>query len=213
MGSKERREREKESLRQEILDAARELFAEQGYESVSMRKIAERIEYSPTTIYLYFNDKDELLFSLCQETFSKLVKYIETISDAQSGPVEKLKMGLRAYVDFGLQYPNHYKVTFMQSLRPETRKPYDLEDSMGQRAFDRLCYLVHDCVQEGHFAEHDTMLISHSLWASAHGITSLLISKPLYPWPDREKLIALTIDSAVNGFKGEFKGSIFTEQT
>jgi AcrR family transcriptional regulator len=201
MGSKERREREKESLRQEILDAARELFAEQGYESVSMRKIAERIEYSPTTIYLYFNDKDELLFSLCQETFAKLVKYIETIGDARTCPVQKLKRGLRAYVDFGLQYPNHYKVTFMQSLRPETMERYRTEGSMGQKAFDRLCDLVQACVEQGRFAEYDTALISHSLWASAHGLTSLLISKRLNLLPDTDKLIDLTIESTVNGFK------------
>lgn len=209
MGSKERREREKESLRQEIRDAARELFAEQGYESVSMRKIAERIEYSPTTIYLYFSDKDELLFSLCEETFSKLVSYMEAINDGQSDPLEKLKKGLRAYVDFGLKHPNHYKVTFMQSLRPGTYKQqanqHDMEDSMGKRAFDRLCKLVDACVQQGHFAEDDPRLISHALWACAHGITSLLITKlsakPLYSWLDSDKLIDLTIEASVNGFR------------
>ena len=64
MGVKERREREKESLRQDILDVAREMFATEGYESVSMRKIADKIEYSPTTIYLYFKDKNELFYAL-----------------------------------------------------------------------------------------------------------------------------------------------------
>jgi AcrR family transcriptional regulator len=205
MGSKERREREKESLRQEIRDAARELFAEQGYESVSMRKIAERIEYSPTTIYLYFSDKDELLFSLCQETFSKLVSFIEAISNAQSEPLEKLKTGLRAYVDFGLKYPNHYKVTFMQTLRPGAFKQQDVEDSMGKRAFDRLCGLVDGCVSQGLFLQTDTKLISHVLWACAHGVTSLLINimdrKPLHPWPDSDLLIDTTIEAAINGFR------------
>ncbi|HUK89420.1 MAG TPA: TetR/AcrR family transcriptional regulator [Blastocatellia bacterium] len=204
MGSKERREREKESLRQEIRDAARDLFAEQGYESVSMRKIAERIEYSPTTIYLYFNDKDELLFSLCEETFSKLVSYFDVIADAQSDPLEKLKMGLRGYVDFGLKYPNHYKVTFMQSLRPNPALQAQMERSMGHRAFEGLCDLVQTCVQRGLFVEHDARLISHALWACAHGVTSLLISKPGHLWPDKDRLIDATIEAAVNGFRSSF---------
>jgi len=205
LGSKERREREKESLRQEIRDAARDLFAEQGYESVSMRKIAERIEYSPTTIYLYFSDKDELLFSLCQETFSKLVAFIESIANAQSEPLEKLKKGLRAYVEFGLKYPNHYKVTFMQNLRPGAFKNLPVEDSMGTRAFERLCGLVDGCVTQGLFTQTDTRLISHVLWACVHGITSLLINKvndkpQHHQWPDTDLLIDTTIEAAVNGF-------------
>jgi AcrR family transcriptional regulator len=201
MGSKERREREKESLRQEILDAARELFAEQGYESVTMRKIAEKIEYSPTTIYLYFSDKDELLFSLCQETFSKLVKYIEHIeAQGSSDPVEKVKLGLRAYVDFGLKHPNHYKVTFMQSMRPRGGDLHEDKESMGHRAFEQLASLVDRCVKEGRFAQEDAKLISGSLWASAHGITSLLISNQVHGVEDHDRLIDMTIDSAVKGF-------------
>ena len=70
MGTTERRARAKQLLRGEILDAARELFIKHGYENVSMRKIAEKIEYSPTTIYLYFHDKSEILHTLCEETFA-----------------------------------------------------------------------------------------------------------------------------------------------
>ena len=79
MGVKERRAREKELLRRQILSAARELFVNEGYESVSMRKIAERIEYSPTTIYLYFEDKADLLDSVCQETLLSLLNTLEQL--------------------------------------------------------------------------------------------------------------------------------------
>jgi len=112
-------------------------------------------------------------------------------------------------VDFGIQYPNHYKVTFMQSVRPEAQERYRMEDSMGHRAFDRLCSLVQACVEEGIFAEQDTSMISHSLWASAHGLTSLLILNRLKLCPDTNRLIDLTIESTVNGFRPQ----IFTEQS
>src|SRR5215216_6461878 len=98
MGPKQRREREKETLRQEILDAARDLFVTEGYQNVSMRKIAEKIEYSPTTIYLYFRDKADLLFQICEETFSSLLSTLEAIGEDEADPVASLKRGMRAYV-------------------------------------------------------------------------------------------------------------------
>src|SRR5215813_4153179 len=113
MGPKHRREREKEALRQDILDAARELFVKEGFENVSMRRIAEKIEYSPTTIYLYFEDKAALFMAICEETFAKLANQMATIAQASDDPVEALRRGCRAYVDFGLKYPNHYRVTFI----------------------------------------------------------------------------------------------------
>src|SRR5262249_13645561 len=113
MGVKERREREKKMLRQEILDAAREPFSKEGYQKVSMRKVAEKIEYSPTTIYLYFESKADLLFFICEETFAKLLKKLESLKEGCDDPLECLKKGMRAYIEFGLRHPNHYKVTFI----------------------------------------------------------------------------------------------------
>ena len=81
MGVQERKARQKENLRQEILDAARDLFVREGVENVSIRRIAERIEYSPGTIYLYFNDKAEILKTLCEETFSRLDQKLKAIKD------------------------------------------------------------------------------------------------------------------------------------
>src|SRR5579885_2671118 len=96
MGVKERKAREKRYLRQEILDAASELFVKEGYENVSMRRIADRIEYSPTTIYLYFKDKAELLESICKATFARLSAHLSRILEQPGDPVERLKGGLLA---------------------------------------------------------------------------------------------------------------------
>src|SRR5512139_3820069 len=99
MGTAERRARQKASLRGEILDAARRMFADEGYEAVSMRRLAERIEYSPTTIYLYFEDKAELFHAVCDETFGKLVRRLERQRRLHAGdPVDGLRAGLREYI-------------------------------------------------------------------------------------------------------------------
>src|SRR5688572_17792667 len=105
MGVQERKAREKEELRQEILDAARDLFVEQGYEAVSMRKIAERIEYSPATIYLHFRDKADLFDHLCADTFQRLVERLESMTREHDDPLSGLRAGMRAYIDFGLEHP------------------------------------------------------------------------------------------------------------
>src|SRR5262249_41927433 len=113
-----RRAREKANLRREILDAARELFSHEGYENGSMRKVAQKIDYSPTTIYLYFQDKFELLRGICEETFGKLITQFEEIKRTTADPVERLKKAGRAYIEFGLKHPNHYKVCFINKHEP-----------------------------------------------------------------------------------------------
>ena len=199
---KERRAREKEQLRREILDAARDLFVREGYENVSMRRIAERIEYSPTTIYLYFQDKAELLYCLCEETFARLVKEFERLKAEDSGdPVRCLRRGMRAYIEFGLKYPNHYKVTFI--MHPEHHEPdkYMNPDSMGMKAFAFLPALVGEAVRQGKFRQVDVAATSQTLWAAIHGLTSLLIVHPDFPWVNRSELIDHLIDTMLDGLK------------
>jgi len=200
MGVTERRERQKLALRQEILTAARELFVKEGYENVSMRRIAEKIEYSPTTIYLYFRDKDELLHEMCSETFALLTRKLNKILAAEGDPVDKLRAGLKAYVEFGLKHPNHYYTTFMhESKKCGEADQYD--GSAGAEAFQKLVEGVTGCVQAGRFRDTDVLTVSQSLWMVIHGIASLLITfGEGFPWVERERLIDLTIENALRGW-------------
>lgn len=198
---KERRAREKEQLRREILDAARDLFVRDGYENVSMRRIADKIEYSPTTIYLYFQDKSQLLYCICEETFARLVKEFEGLQTQSSDPVDCLRRGMRAYIQFGLKYPNHYKVTFIS--HPEHHEPdtYLSPESMGMKAFGFLPKLVGEAVRQGRFRQVDVAATSQMLWAAIHGVTSLLIVHPDFPWVNRNQLIDGMIDTMLEGLK------------
>ncbi|HET9531145.1 MAG TPA: TetR/AcrR family transcriptional regulator [Blastocatellia bacterium] len=202
MGPRDRRERQKELLRQEILDAARELFVKEGYENVSMRRIAEKIEYSPTTIYLYFQDKADLLNNICEETFMKLIEKMNSITVTSNDPVEALKQGCRAYVEFGLEYPNHYRVTFIN--HPEQGKEpehYLREGLSGMKAFDCLRRAVAECVRQNKFRETDVEMISQALWAAGHGVVSLMIVKKHFPWVDKDRLIDLSINAIIDGLR------------
>src|SRR5207244_10259207 len=127
MGVRDRRARQKQLLRQQILDAARALLVREGYDSLSMRRVAERIDYSPTAIYLHFKDKQELVFSLCEESFAKLVHELETLADEYPDPLVRLRTGTERYVAFGLQHPNHYLLALVlpppADWAPKRRKP------------------------------------------------------------------------------------------
>jgi AcrR family transcriptional regulator len=200
MGVKERRERQKQAVRQEILDAARELFIKDGYENVTMRKIAEKIEYSPTTIYLHFNDKADLVHFLCEEAFVKLVDMFEKLGEDLSDPLLALKRCGRAYVDFGLRYPNDYRVTFMMSLKPPSAEDYLREDSMGMKAYGYLRKIVEECIRQGKFKGAELESTTQTMWITVHGITSLIIAMTDFPWADQEHVIDQTIDKIIAGF-------------
>jgi AcrR family transcriptional regulator len=185
-------------LREEILDAARELFLKHGYENVSMRKIASKIEYSPTTIYIYFKDKSEILKTLCDETFGRLYRVMVDIARTPGDPVETLrKLGL-AYIHFGLAHPNHYQVTFMMRM-DERVKPEDFEHDAGMRTFQCLVGCVQACIESGSFRKIDPMAASQALWCGVHGVTSLLISQCGFPFVERELLINTSVDAMMHG--------------
>lgn len=174
MGSVERRVREKENLRRAILDAARELFVAEGYEAVSMRKIADKIEYSPTTIYLHFRDKDDLLIALCEEGFGLLTARLDQLDEPD--PVERLRQGGLAYLDFALSQPHYYKIMFQ--IEAETlNQRCAPEKSMATQAFDFIRRCVAEGQAQGKFRQEEPeAILSHIAWAGMHGAASLAIS-------------------------------------
>jgi AcrR family transcriptional regulator len=187
MGVKERREREKSETRDKILDAARELFVTEGFEGVSMRKVAEKIEYSPTAIYVHFADKQELFRELCHQDYARLAEVFQS-SVMSTDPIERLKQIGAIYVDFGTRYPNHYKFMFMTPHPPHEPDEADRE-MMGNPEMDAYAFLkwaVQQAIDAGCFREEltDAELISQTLWASVHGVISLHIAKGCDQWVD-----------------------------
>ena len=198
MSVQDRRLREKENLREEILDAARSLIAKDGYENLSIRKIAERIEYSPGTIYLYFKDKSEILEQICDQTFTKLNQSLSAIAADGGDPLEALRRGLRIYAMFGLENPDHYLITFMQRA-PEPMKPE--EGGPGLRCFECLRTNVRGAVEAGLTRSNDIEAIAQTLWAGIHGVTALLVAKCGFPFIERTRLVESTIDVLIEGIR------------
>ncbi len=209
MGVKERREREKSETRDKILDAARELFVNEGYEGVSMRKVAEMIEYSPTAIYVHFADKEELFRELCHQDYARLAQVFQS-SVMSNEPIERLKQIGAIYIDFGTQYPNHYKFMFMTPHPPHEPDEVDRE-MMGNPEMDAYAFLkwaVQQAIDAGCFREElrDAEVISQTLWASVHGVISLQIAKgddKWLEWRPMKERAEMMLDVTLRGLVGE----------
>lgn len=199
MVTRNRQEIDKEKLKQEIMDAAREMFVAEGYHRVSMRKIAEKINYSPTTIYLYFKDKNDLLHQICEQTFARLAQNINAINQLSDNPLERLRSGLREYVHFGLKNPSQYEIIFITPLPRHLETEF--EKTNGKLAFDTLRQVVAECISSKLLKSSDVELISQTLWAGIHGVTALLIQHEDFPFVESEKLIDNVIETLIIGIR------------
>jgi AcrR family transcriptional regulator len=197
---KSRKARQKQQLRDQILAAARQLFVTDGYHGLSMRRLAEKIEYSPTAIYLHFRDKDDLVLSLCEETFGRLVRELESVPP-QRDPIAQLKLGLRRYIDFGLKNPQHYLVTFVLPDAHRHDPSAAADTTAGMRALGILRAEIERCIAAKKLRRVDVDTATRVLWSAIHGVTSLLIVFPNFPWGDRETMIGMAIDGAVEGLR------------
>lgn len=194
------RKGEGERLRDEIIDAATKLLIETGDEdAVTIRAVAKEVGVTPPAIYLHFEDKTNLLLAVCQQQFATFDEHIELAVAGVDDPLEELAARGRAYIRFGLDNPEHYRILFMTRPLSAAALLTD-EDLITSAAFDHHVQAVQRAQDAGAIpAEVDTMLAAVGLWAAVHGITSLLIAKPFFPWPDQEKLLDHILESAVKG--------------
>lgn len=193
MGSNERRAREREEMRRRILEAARNLFAAEGFEAVTLRKVADCIEYCPATIYKYFADKNEMVRALVEDDVATIMASLRP-GLAHPSPLERLRSFGRAYVELGLSRPNHYRMMFMSPLLPPDDPRLDVPRAPPEDDPQTVCLaVVRDCIAEGVFRPEltDPQVITQTLWAGLHGVVSLHIAcgtKPGIDWrPVRER--------------------------
>ncbi|HOP40000.1 MAG TPA: TetR/AcrR family transcriptional regulator [Geobacteraceae bacterium] len=198
----DKRKRNKEAFRREILEAARELFSADGYGSFSMRKLARRIGYSPTTIYLYFRDKDELLFRLCEDFFGGLYKRLLEIVEEGAEPSATLRKVLLAYVSFGLAHPEHYRVAYFTN--PSVYGSPDeflLRDTVSRAVYLRYRDLIGRCRDDGVLALKDVDTLSQILWSGVHGIVSAALFTRDFPLVEPVVLAEGMVDGLLAGFR------------
>ncbi|BDE08073.1 TetR family transcriptional regulator [Vulcanimicrobium alpinum] len=178
MGIAERKERQRAELREQILAAARKIVLDEGYEQLTMRKIADAIEYSPAAIYLYFENREAIGRQLCAESFEHLIAYMAPVS-AIADPFERLLSMGRCYARFGLENPREYRLLFMtdaaymQALFPPDHQK---DDHPGERAFQFVVDIVTSARDAGAIEAADPIAVAEMLWTAVHGIVSLALT-------------------------------------
>ena len=172
LASRERREQQKQELRETILTAAAELFLEQGYDRFSLRQVAERIGYSPTTIYLYFQNKDDLLFQVVYEGFRRFSEQLVGVLESVEDPMERLREVGRSYIQFGLDNPAYYSLMFVQRTDFLQHQP-SVEEGKPIDLMERLHVAIQEAIDAGALRPGDAVAYGDAMWAAVHGVVSL----------------------------------------
>lgn len=211
MSSIDRRQREKNETQDKILAAARDLFLNHGFDAVSMRKIADAIEYTPAALYVHFKDKVELMRELCRRDFAAMNAEIVTLATL-ADPVRRLHEAGRIFIRFGTQHKNQYRLMLM-TPHPREVTPTDAElaemKDPDQNGYAFMCKAVGEAVAQGRlrpeFGEiHATV---QTLWAATHGIVALEITHSDDPWVPVRPLATRSELTLTMTFRGMLRAS------
>lgn len=195
---------DREKLRSQILDAARSLFVEKGIEAVSMREIAKNINYSATTLYHHFADKEALLQAVCDTDFLALASSMQELMHI-ADPVSRIQALFTGYARFALQYPNHYRLMFMTPRTPCNLDTTEIQQgNTEQDAYAQLKLVVQEAFDAGKFKAvySDFEPLAQTLWAGIHGVCSLEIAlghETWIHWADIDSRLNLMQDIILRG--------------
>lgn len=204
MGIAARKAKEKEDLKRAILDAARELFLEHGYDRTSMRMIAQRIAYSPTTIYLYFKDKDAIFHALHQEAFQLLGMHFAPLAHV-SDPMERLTAMGRVYLEFAQANPGLYDLMFIMKAPVESVEENKHMWEEGDRVFKVLVATVEEAMRKKLLSQSDPEITSFLIWSTVHGMAALFVRDRCFKVISEAKQASL-LDESLEQFTKWLRG-------
>jgi AcrR family transcriptional regulator len=200
VGTKERQERERNALRRAILDAARELFVAEGFTNISMRKIADRIEYSAAAIYGYFPSKDHIYFALADEGFGILCNKAWPEADEPTS-LDGLRDALIRFVEFSQEQPEYFALMFLDRSVPQIRDHYARFPLLIE-AKRRMTMMVQKAIDRGELpAGNDARVVCRLLMSCAHGASVASVSGRLAPGEDVKALAGDLIALAIAGLR------------
>jgi AcrR family transcriptional regulator len=196
MGSRERRERQRAELKDLIKQTAKDIFIKDGYDKVSMRKIADRIEYTPTTIYLYYKDKKTLMFDILNDYNKEFEATVNEIKNSDETAIIKLRRYLLQYIEHGISNPEMFRLLTMFFMEKK-------DNVAGQQneSFVYMRELITEAIKNNMLKDENPVRIAQQSWMHAFGIASLLVFKPEINWIARDKIVEDTLDIFLNGLR------------
>lgn len=191
-----------EQLKADIVAAAKDLLAASADSTaVSIRAVADAVGVTPPSIYLHFADKDALIAEVVADVFAELHAAMAAAGAEAAGPLERLRAYGLAYVRFAVAHPEHYRVATMAHCRLGDGHvgATELDRTLRDAAFSQVLGTVEECMDEGVFAAGDPLPVALQMWAAAHGIASLLVTKPYLPWGDLDAIADTVLCTAAAG--------------
>lgn len=187
------------SLRNEILEVSRDLLVERGFGKLSMRNIAKRANVTATSIYLHFDNKDDLLLALIEESIEHLKETLVQEFDSTKDFIQQLEGLTRCYIRFALENPQEYEIIYM--VRPEEMPRYPKEKFQQIRsAYELLAEIIENGKREDLIDVESPMISAYALWAQLHGVVSVILSKRLDTRIPQDEFIDQAIENIVQGF-------------
>ena len=186
-------------LREEILEAAEYLLGRYGHDdAVSIRAVANRVGCTPPAIYLHFEDKTQLLFEVCARRFNELTDAVDLAVGSATDPLGKLVAGSKAYIEFGLANPEHYRILFMQKpiLTPEQWRTLRVSTTAGFNGLEQRCL---DLQTAGLMGNHEPSTVAIAVWQLCHGIVSLMVAKPAWGWNEVDDMTEHLLGTYLRG--------------
>lgn len=194
------RAEDKSELRATILQAAQDLFLEEGFEKFSMRRLARKIGYSPTTLYNYFKDKQDLIYSLCEDLFASYLDALQQLAELEANPLERLKGFFLLSIRFGCSHRDHYRVAFFSSEAvygpPEE---FMSRDSLARKSYLFIRQVVADCIAGGKFRLADPEVVTQAFLAASHGVIAAHIFWTDFPLAPPDVLGETLLDGLLKG--------------
>ncbi|TQF76670.1 TetR/AcrR family transcriptional regulator [Elioraea sp. Yellowstone] len=201
------RRRSAADRRRQVVAAARRIVLREGFEALTMRRVAALAGVSAAALYLYFPDRLSLMAAVADDLFEGLLAAMRAAvarAEGDPDPRARLHAVMTAYLDWGLTHPDEYRVIFMTPITGvaghQPGEPGVPAAPTGQATFAALQAEVARLIALGVFRPAEPQVVAEAIWAAGHGLVSLLITKPGFPWSPRDRLIGTLADALCRGF-------------
>lgn len=187
-------------LKEKIIEAAHRLLLSEGYRNFSLRKVASEIGVSATSIYLHFDNKDDLVHALIDKAIERLNRRLMESTLENNNPIENLRSLAQEYMDFALENPREYQIIYLVSSDEMTRYPKDKFRKV-RKGYDIVTSVLKRGVKAEQISQLKPRISAYTFWAQLHGVTSVVISRRLDSRIDKNEFIEEAIEHIINGYQ------------
>ena len=190
--------------RAELLAAAEKIFTVAGYEGATIRKIAEEVGVSSTALYMYFQDKSQIMLEICVHALEDLYRQLEEISVGEDQPVQKVRGVLEVLLRFGFEQPTAYQLLYCVAPKDVNERRNDVIAPLTRSCFERTLQAVEAAVAVGQMRnDMPPRAMTECLIAACHGLVSIRLANPMAPWSPPAVQISVLLDGLFEGFRSK----------